>query len=42
MKLCKEETFHNLKWWNFLEALRTTKDEFEPKDQILIIIGENI
>lgn len=30
----EKDTFHNLKWWN-IDELRTTKDEFEPKDQIL-------
>ena len=37
MEAGEKGTFHNLKWWS-LEELRITKDEFEPKDQILNVL----
>lgn len=40
METCEKDTFHNLKWWN-LDELKTTKDEFEPKDQILNVLENN-
>lgn len=36
----EKNTFHNLKWWS-LDELKNTKDEFEPRDEILKLL-ENI
>lgn len=41
MEVWEKDTFHNLKWWN-LEELRKTEEEFEPKDEILKILENNV
>lgn len=41
MEMNEKNTFHNLKWWN-LEELRKTKDEFEPKEQIINILRNKL
>lgn len=34
----EKDTFHNLKWWS-LEDLRKIEEEFEPREQILKLLG---
>lgn len=41
MEVWEKDTFHNLKWWN-LEELRKTEEEFEPKDEIIKILENNV
>ena len=38
MEKSEKDTFHNLKWWS-LEDLRGTDEGFEPREQILKILG---
>ena len=33
----EKNAFHNIRWWN-LDELKETKEEFEPKDQILDLL----
>lgn len=41
MEIWEKDTFHNLKWWS-LEELRKTEEEFEPKDDILKVLENNV
>lgn len=41
MEVWEKDTFHNLKWWS-LEELKETEEEFEPKDEILKVLENNV
>lgn len=40
-KEIQKNTFHGLKWWS-LEELKTTTEEFEPRDGILNILNSPV